>query len=110
MFEQLAEKASRFAGRPAMVILCLILSTNGAIAFASGSEMYLNGSNILISVVTLLLLPVLQASQNRDGAAVQAKLDELIKATPMARDALIRLEDEKTAEIERDRIGEARSQ
>jgi len=37
------------------------------------------------------LLPILQATQNRDGTAPQAKLDELIKAHGDARDALVGL-------------------
>ncbi|WP_367182909.1 low affinity iron permease family protein [Sphingomonas bacterium] len=41
-----------------------------------------------IGIVTLLLLPILQATQNRDGAALPAKLDELIKVTAEARDNL----------------------
>lgn len=54
----------------------------------------------MISVVTLMLLPLLQASQNRDGAAMQAKLDELIKVNTEARNALIGLENRSEEEIE----------
>ena len=57
-------------------------------------------------VVTLLLLPILQATQNRDGAALQAKIDELIKSNTEARDALIGLENRSEDEIERVRRGE----
>ena len=47
-----------------------------------------------------MLLPVLRATQNRDGAALQAKIDELIKSNDKARDDLIGLEnrDEQTIE------------
>jgi low affinity Fe/Cu permease len=67
-----------------------------------------DGANLAISVVTLLLLPVLQATQNRDGAALQAKIDELIKSSSEARDALIGLENRSEAEIERVRADEER--
>lgn len=48
----------------------------------------------------MLFLPILQATQNRDGAALQAKLDELIKASKEARDDLIGIEDLDEARIE----------
>ena len=54
-------------------------------------------------IVTLLLLPILQATQNRDGAALQAKLDELIRATSHARNDLMGLERESEKEIEHKR-------
>jgi low affinity Fe/Cu permease len=54
--------------------------------------------------VTLLLLPILQATQNRDGAALQAKIDELIKATSNARDDLIGLENRHEDEIQSIRL------
>ena len=64
--------------------------------------------NLSMSIVTLLLLPILQATQNRDGAALQAKIDELIKATAKARDDLIGLENRDEAEIEAIRVSESR--
>jgi low affinity Fe/Cu permease len=48
----------------------------------------------------LLFLPILQATQNRDGAALQAKLDELIKVNKEARNDLIGIEDRDEEEIE----------
>ena len=53
-----------------------------------------------------MLLPILQATQNRDGAALQAKIDELIKATGKARDDLIGLENRSEEEIEHIRLDE----
>jgi len=67
----------------------------------SGKEVLIAGTNISISILTLLLLPIIQATQNRDGAALQAKLDELIKTNGEARDALIGLEAKGEKEIER---------
>jgi low affinity Fe/Cu permease len=49
-------------------------------ALLSQSEAFLDAFNLTISVVTTLMLFVLQGSSNRDGAAIQAKLDELIRA------------------------------
>jgi low affinity Fe/Cu permease len=51
------------------------------------------------SVVTFLAVFVIQNSQNRDGAAIQAKLDEVLRAMPMAREAFIGIEHLTEAEI-----------
>lgn len=54
----------------------------------------------------MLLLTILQATQNRDGAALHARLDELIKADADARNALIDLENRTHDEIESVRTAE----
>jgi low affinity Fe/Cu permease len=56
--------------------------------------------NIVISLLTLALLPILQASQNRDGAALQAKLDESIRAVPQAKDELRHLDERTIDEVQ----------
>lgn len=89
-----------------MLVLCIGLAAAGIAAYLVGDEMYVSGANIAISIVTLLLLPILQATQNRDGAALQAKIDELIKSNDDARNALIGLENRSEDEIQRVRIEE----
>jgi len=89
-----------------MLFGCMLLAGLGITAFASGNDLFISGANLAISIVTLLLLPILQATQNRDGAALQAKIDELIKATAEARDDLIGLEDRGEEEIEKIRLDE----
>ena len=105
-FDRLTTGCARFAGRPAMLIGCMLLALTGISAYFSGDEFFISGANISISIVTLLLLPILQATQNRDGAALQAKMDELIKASSRARDDLIGLENRAEAEIEQIRLDE----
>src|SRR5437763_16700155 len=83
-----------------MLFLCLLLAVASIMAYASRNELLVNGSNLAINVLTLLFLPVLQATQNRDGAALQAKLDELIKANKEANNQLIGLESRDEEEIE----------
>jgi low affinity Fe/Cu permease len=72
----------------------------------SANEHFVSGANLSISIVTLLLLPILQSTQNRDGAALQAKIDELIKANSDARDDLIGLENREEEDIEQIRLDE----
>ena len=103
-FNRFTTGCARFAGQPLMLILCLLLAAVGLASYATRDEWFIAGANLAISVVTLLLLPILQATQNRDGAALQAKIDELIKATSSARDDLIGLEERDEEEIERIRL------
>lgn len=91
---------ARLIGRPAMMVLCLLLAGGSIAAYASRDDLLINGTNLAINVLTLLFLPILQATQNRDGAALQAKLDELIKVSAEARNDLIGLEQKDEEEIE----------
>ena len=87
-----------------MLILCLLICAASIGAFILKDAFFIAGANLVISIVTLLILPILQATQNRDGAALQAKIDELIKATADARDDLIGLENRDEQEIEKIRL------
>lgn len=89
-----------------MLLLCGALAAFGVFSYLEGGDKLIAGANLAISIVTLLLLPILQATQNRDGAALQAKIDELIKASGKARDDLIGLENREEEDIERIRIDE----
>ena len=100
MFQKATAHLARFIGRPLMMILCLLLAGGSVAAYASRDDLLINGTNLAINVLTLLFLPILQATQNRDGAALQAKLDELIKANQGARNDFIGLEQRGEDEIE----------
>ena len=108
LFDRFTTGCARFAGRPAMLVLCILLAGVGVLAYVSRDELFIAGANLTISVVTLLLLPILQATQNRDGAALQAKMDELIKVNSKARDDLIGLEKRDEDEIESVRLNESK--
>lgn len=99
-FERVTTASARFIGRPLMLILCTILAVAGIVAYLSRNELAINGTNLAINIVTLMLLPILQATQNRDGAALQVKIDELIRASSEARNSLIGLEQRTESEIE----------
>lgn len=100
LFQRFTSQLARLIGRPLMLTLCILLAVLGVIAYASRDELLINGTNLAINILTLLFLPILQATQNRDGAALQAKLDELIKANAKARDDFIGLENRAEEEIE----------
>ena len=53
------------------------------------------------TIVTFLMVFLIQNTQNRDGVALQAKLDELIRATQDARDAYMGIEKLDEVEVEK---------
>jgi len=53
------------------------------------------------TIVTFLMVFVIQNTQTRDTQAMQLKLDELIRVNKMARNSLINLEDMSEADVER---------
>lgn len=92
LFDRSTTGCARFTGRSAMLGIRVLLSFAGIVAYFVNNDHLISGTNLGINFVTLLILPILQATQNRDGAALQAKLDELIKATVGARNEMIGLE------------------
>ncbi len=57
--------------------------------------------NTVTSVVTFLMVFLIQNTQNREATALHLKLDELIRAVAGARNQLVRLEDLDDEELER---------
>ena len=100
MFERFTTGCARFTGRPGMLIICMMLSLAGIAAYFVDDEHFIAGTSLAINIVTLMILPILQSTQNRDGAALQAKLDELIKSNNDARDEVVGLEKKSEEEIE----------
>lgn len=100
LFDRFTTECARFTGRPSMLAICILLSVAGIAAYFVNDDHFISGTGLAINIVTLMFLPILQATQNRDGAALQAKLDELIKANAEARNELIGLERKGESEIE----------
>ena len=57
-------------------------------------------TNIAISIGTLLMVFILQNTQNRDSAALHLKLDEMVRAEPEARDDVRGVESKPAREID----------
>jgi low affinity Fe/Cu permease len=103
--ERLARSAPYVVGSTATFVgLCVVTLVWVAIGpFVGFSDGWLLVPSAVASVVALLLVVLLQYSQNRDTRALQLKLDEVIRALAEARSSLVRLEhlsDEELAEIE----------
>jgi low affinity Fe/Cu permease len=80
-FARFANAIARAAGRPYTFVACLllILLWAGAGPFARFSDTWQLIINTTTTIITFLMVFLIQNTQNRDNAAIQAKLDELIR-------------------------------
>jgi low affinity Fe/Cu permease len=102
-FDKIALSVSRFAGKSSAFLLSVALIVGWAVTgpLFNFSDTWQLVINTTTTIVTFLMVFLIQNSQNRDGLAIQAKLDELISATEAARNDLERIEDKPVEEIER---------
>ena len=100
-FSALADNTARVTGKPFVFIGVCLLTAVWLVTgpFFGWSDWWQLIANTVTSVVTFLMVFVIQDSQNRDSAAVQTKLDELIRVTSPASD-LIGIENLTQDEIE----------
>jgi len=105
-FARFSHLVSHVTGRPVTFILAaaliLIWALSGPIF--GFSEVWQLVVNTATTIITFLMVFVLQNSQNRDGEAVQAKLDELIFALESADNRFVAAE--KLADEELHRLRE----
>ncbi|MEO7099805.1 MAG: low affinity iron permease family protein [Luteolibacter sp.] len=101
-FGTLAKKTSNCAGRPATfaIAFLIILAWGCSGPFFQYSDTWQLVINTGTTIVTFLMVFLIQNSQNRDSQALQIKLDELIRVQTKANNALIDLEDRSDTELE----------
>lgn len=94
LFTNIASRIALAAGQPWAFILAVsaivIWALCGPIFHYSDTWQLI--INTATTIITFLMVFLIQNSQNRDGAAVQAKLDELIRALDKAREQFIGIE------------------
>ncbi len=94
IFERFSARTAFLAGQPnAFSLACLIIVAWAATGPLFGwSDTWQLVINTGTTIVTFLMVFLIQNAQNRDGSAIQAKLDELIRAGGRARNEFIGIE------------------
>lgn len=102
LFGRFARGTSRLAGRPmAFALAFTIIITWALLGPVFGfSETWQLVINTTTTIVTFLMVFLMQSTQNRDTEALQVKLDELIHAVHGTDEKVMALDDAEEAEIE----------
>jgi low affinity Fe/Cu permease len=101
-FNLFATKTSSAAGQPFTFIIAVLVVIVWAITgplfrYSDTWQLVINTGT---TIVTFLMVFLIQNSQNRDGAAMQAKLDELLRSVDRAREQFIGIEHLTDQQIE----------
>ncbi len=109
-FTRFARATAHHAGKPATFAVAAGLIVAWAIAgpFFDFSNTWQLMINTGTTIVTVLMVFLIQNTQNRDSQAIHLKLDELIRAKQGARNALLDLDDLSDEELDRLRRNFAR--
>ena len=101
-FSRAASTVSSAAGKPATFALAVasIVAWGATGPLFHYSDTWQLVINTGTTIVTFLMVFLIQNSQNRDGAAMQAKLDELLRAVDQAREQFIGIEHLTDTQIE----------
>ncbi|MGN6375299.1 MAG: low affinity iron permease family protein [Sphingomonas sp.] len=102
-FTYVASRIAFFTGQPlafvaALALIALWVLTGPAFHYSDTWQLVVN---TVTTIVTFLMVFLIQNSQNRDAAAMQAKLDELLREDEAARNDFIGNEHRTDTEIEK---------
>ena len=102
-FTRFAKRTSTLTGRPATFLLALAVIlvwgiTGPLFHFSDTWQLVINTGT---TIITFLMVFLIQNTQNRDTEALQIKLDELIRAQKDANNALLDLEELDDEELDR---------
>jgi low affinity Fe/Cu permease len=101
-FGRLAHGTARAMGHPLAFLLAVLIIVGWAASgpFFGFSDTWQLVINTSTTIVTFLMVFLIQNSQNRDSTAVQLKLDELIRAIEAAHNSVLDLEELEERDLE----------
>jgi low affinity Fe/Cu permease len=102
-FSSFAKRTARASGHPAAFVLAVVVIvvwgiTGPLFGFSDTWQLVINTGT---TIVTFLMVFLIQNTQNRDSEAMHIKLDELIRALEGAHNALLNLESLEQGELDR---------
>jgi low affinity Fe/Cu permease len=102
IFARAANATARAAGKPLTFGLCVLIVIVWAVSgpvfhYSDTWQLVINTGT---TIITFLMVFLIQNTQNRDGAALQAKLDELIRVTTQARNDFVGVENAPEKKLE----------
>lgn len=102
-FTRFTREAARLSGRPVAFIAAVVLIAGWAVTgplFRFGDTWQLV-INTTTTIITFLMVFMIQSTQNRDSEAMHVKLDELIRAIESANNTMLDLEDLEESDLDR---------
>ena len=103
LFHRLAHRVAHIVGSPwafvlAVIVVALWLVTGPVFHYSDSWQLVINTGT---TIVTFLIVFLIQNTQNRDAQVMQLKLDELIRAVRSARTELVDMESLSDEELHR---------
>jgi len=102
IFDRIAKRIAHLMGQPAIfAAACLVIVVWGALGPVLGySDSWQLVINTSTTIVTFLMVFLIQNTQNRDSEALHLKIDELLRALDAADTRLVDLEERSEQELE----------